>query len=117
MPLRPLVLALALLLAPAAGARASTYLPPPGKVFAGVSGGGLSSFGAASGKHAPVIQSFAAWDSTGTGYLTTARHLDARSMIHISTKSMSGQEAITPRGIAMGHGDSHLLYLNRTMAQ
>jgi hypothetical protein len=117
MPLRPLVLALALLLAPAATARAGTYLPPPGKVFAGVSGGGLSSFDAASGKQPPVIQSFAAWDSTGTGYLTTARQLDARSMIHISTRSIGGREAITPRGIAMGHGDSHLLYLNRTMAQ
>jgi hypothetical protein len=116
MPLRPLVLALALLLAPAGAARASTYLPPPGKVFAGVSGGGLSTFDAAAGKHSPVLQSFAAWDATGTGYLTSARHADARSMIHISTKSMSGHEAITPRGMAMGHGDAHLLYLNRTMA-
>jgi hypothetical protein len=116
MPLRPLVLALALLLAPTAAARASTYLPPPGKVFAGMSGGGLSGFESMAGKHSPVLQSFAAWDATGTGYLTSARHVHARSMIHISTKSMAGREAITPRGIAMGHGDAHLLYLNRTMA-
>jgi hypothetical protein len=116
MQLRPLVLALALLLAPAGVARASTYLPPPGKVFAGVSGGGISSFDTATGMHSPVLQSFAAWDATGTGYLTSAHHAGARSMIHISTKSMSGREAITPRAIAMGHGDAHLLYLNRTMA-
>jgi hypothetical protein len=116
MRLRPLVLALALLLATAGAARASTYLPPSGKVFAGLSGGGLASFDAAAGKHSAVLQSFAAWDATGTGYLTSARHEHARSMIHISTKSMSGHEAITPRGIAMGHGDAHLLYLNRTMA-
>jgi hypothetical protein len=117
MPLRPLVLALALLFAPAAAARASTYLPPPDKVFAGMSGGGLSGFESVAGKHSPVLQSFAAWDAVGTGYLTTARHDHARSMVHISTKSMSGHEAITPRGIAMGRGDAHLLYLNRTMAE
>jgi hypothetical protein len=110
------VLAVALLLALAGAAPASPYLPPPGKVFAGLSGGGLGSFEAEAGKHSPVLQTFAAWDAVGTGYLTTARQQRARSMIHISTKGMNGREAITPRAIALGQGDAHLVYLNRTMA-
>jgi hypothetical protein len=116
MQLRPLVLAFALLLALAGAAQASPYLPPPGRVFAGLSGGGVGGFEAAAGKHSPVLQTFAAWDAVGTGYLTTAQHDRARSMIHISTKGMDGREAITPRGIAGGQGDAHLVYLNRTMA-
>jgi hypothetical protein len=86
-------------------------------VFAGVSGGGsVASFDAQAGKHAAVLQSFAAWDSTGTGYLTAARRARARAMIHISTKGMNGREAITPGALAAGRGDAHLLYLNQTMA-
>jgi len=37
-------------------------------------------------------------------------------MVHISTKDGDGREAITPRGIARGHGDAHLVHLTRAFA-
>jgi hypothetical protein len=106
----------------AAGAQANPYLPPAGKVFAGVSGGITSEdsevpgFSARAGKHAAVIQTFTAWDYNYTRYLRNAAHHQARVMVHISTKGSGGGEAITPRGIARGHGDAHLVHLTRAFA-
>jgi hypothetical protein len=106
----------------ASTAHAAPYLPPAGKVFAGVSGGITSEdsevpgFSARAGKHAAVIQTFTAWDYNYTRYLRNAARHQARVMVHISTKNGSGREAITPRGIAMGHGDSHLVHLTRAFA-
>src|SRR3954449_1701513 len=101
-------------------ARANLFLPPDGKVFAGVSSSAqdsdLSAFGARTGKHAAVIQTFTAWDYNYTRYLRTAARHQARAMVHISTKGGDGNEAITPRGIAMGHGDGHLVHLTRAFA-
>jgi hypothetical protein len=101
-------------------ARANLFLPPDGKVFAGVSSSAqdsdLSAFGARTGKHAAVIQTFTAWDYNYTRYLRTAASHQARVMVHISTGGGNGREAITPRAIAMGHGDGHLVHLTRAFA-
>jgi hypothetical protein len=106
----------------AATAHANPYLPPAGKVFAGVSGSitaedsDVPGFSARAGKHAAVIQTFTAWDYDYTRYLRNATRHQARVMVHISTKGGDGREAITPRGIARGHGDGHLVRLTRAFA-
>jgi len=102
----------------ASGAQASPYVPPSGKVFAGVSGsitqpGDVSGFDARLGKHAPVIQTFTTWDYNRTRWLRHATEEHARAMVHISTKGGNGREYITPRAIAMGHGDAHIVHLTR----
>jgi hypothetical protein len=99
-------------------ANADPYLPPPGKVFAGVSGsitdpGVVPSFDARAGKHAPVVQTFVSWGYTRTRWLRLATAEHARAMVHITTLDGSGHE-ITPRAIAMGHGDSPIVQLTRT---
>jgi hypothetical protein len=96
-----------------ATAHATAYLPPPGKVFAGVSGGyEAASFERATGAHPAVFQFFGGWNQT-TSYMfegaTTAR---SRLMIHLSTMRGS-DEQVTPRGIARGGGDTYLLKLGR----
>src|SRR3954467_193130 len=85
-------------------ARANLFLPPDGKVFAGVSNSAqdsdLSAFGARTGKHAAPIQTLTAWDYNSTRSLRTAASHRARVMVHISTGGGNGREAITPRAIA-----------------
>jgi hypothetical protein len=104
-------------LACAPAALADSYQPPPGKVFSGVtSGGSVASFDAEAGKHSAVIQTFTAWDYDKTRWLRDAPGAHARAMVHISTKALDGHEAITPRGIAEGQGDAHLLHLGRAFA-
>ena len=104
---------IAAVLALPAAAHASPFLPPPGKLFAGVSGGyEAASFERETGAHPAVFQFFGGWNQT-TEYMfegaTTAR---SRLMIHLST--MRGtEEQITPRGIARGLGDDYLLTLGR----
>jgi hypothetical protein len=106
----------------ASGAHANPFLPPAGKVFAGVSGSIVAEdsdvpvFGTRSGKHPAVIQTFTAWDYDYTRYLRNAARHKARVMVHISTKGGSGREAIAPRAIAMGHGDGHIVHLTRAFA-
>lgn len=113
---------LAFAAAGAASAHASPYLPPAGKVFAGVSGsiteaGDVSSFDARAGKHAPVVQTFTTWDYNRTRWLRKATAEHARAMVHISTKGGDGREYITPRGIATGHGDAHIVHLTRAFGE
>jgi len=125
MRFRPLAGACALSLAAAFGAssaQADPYLPPAGKVFAGVSGsitqpGDVSAFDSRLGKHAPVIQTFTTWDYNRTRWLRHATEEHARAMVHISTKGGDGREYITPRGIATGHGDAHIVHLTRVFGE
>ncbi|HKN94481.1 MAG TPA: hypothetical protein VJU60_09125 [Thermoleophilaceae bacterium] len=118
-------LAVAALLAfaavPAASAHAYPYLPPAGKVFAGVSGsitepGVVPAFDSRTGKHAPVVQTFVSWGYTATRWLRLARAEHARAMVHITTLKGNGHE-ITPRAIATGHGDAPIVSLTRTFGQ
>jgi hypothetical protein len=113
---------LALAAVPAASAQASPYLPPAGKVFAGTSGsitepGVVPSFDSRTGKHAPVVQTFVSWGYTATRWLRKARAERARAMVHITTQGGNGREAITPHGIATGHGDAPIVSLTRTFGQ
>ncbi len=93
------------------------YLPPPGGVFAGVTGGGdVGGFSREVGKHPPVFQFFSSWNQSTQWMVRQARASHARLMIHIGTVTGS-REQITPRGIAMGHGDDYLLRLAQHLAE
>jgi hypothetical protein len=99
-------------LAFASGAAADAYLPPAGKIFAGVGGQPLSAYRHAVGKHPAVYQVFAAWDEYLPGIFEAAEQASARLMIHITTASGS-REMITPGGIARGQGDAWLIALGQ----
>src|SRR5262249_22608564 len=115
-------LALAIAAIAVSPAHADTFLPPAGKGFARVSGSitgedsDVPRVSGRAGKHAAVIQTFTAWDYNYTRYLRNAEREKARVMVHISTKGGNGREAITPREIAMGHGDAHPVHLTRAFA-
>jgi hypothetical protein len=93
---------------------AAPYLPPPGKVFAGVAGQPLSSYVTAVGKHPPVYEEFVAWGQWLPGITADATAAHARLMIHITT-AYGTREAITPEGIAQGRGDAWLIGLNQAI--
>lgn len=91
--------------------------PPPGKVFFGVTDTGKASsfrsFSRAVGKRPAVIQTFHSWGNSWSKSLPRWRTVRARPMLHITTRSDSGAEIITPKQIARGKGDNYLLRINR----
>lgn len=119
--------ALVALLLSASPAVAAPYLPAPGKVFLGVTGGlersDYTSFVAATGRHAPVWQLFLTWDQDRGErpyqYLRTrlamARALNVRLGLSLTTARRDGRERISPAGVAAGRGDAYLLGLNREL--
>lgn len=110
------VLALALALAGTATAR--PYLPPPGKVFTGLTGGTrIGPYERMVGKHPPVFEIFMRWN-TPTGWLAAPnRGLRTRLALHIGTASgYGGAGVISPEGIALGHSDRFLIALGRNLA-
>jgi hypothetical protein len=100
-------------------APARTLLPPPGKTFFGVTdtgeAGHFRDFARTVGKHPPVIQTFHPWGNSLHKAMPRWKSVRARPMLHITTKSDSGVELITPRQIAHGRGDDYLLRLNRAL--
>jgi hypothetical protein len=119
MPLRRLVLTLALAavatLAPAAPAGADAYLPPAGKVWNGVVGGGeIGDFESRTGKHPAVWQHWIQWG----GALERSASARTRAMLHVSTAAQQDQPGrIAPGQIARGAGDGFLIDLNRAIAR
>lgn len=96
----------------AVAANAEELAPPPGKVYAGLSGANPSTWWSrAAGKHAPVWQQFVEWGGRSTWAFRRAAAAQARPMLSISTGSLH-HELITPKAIARGTGDSYLLRLN-----
>ncbi len=102
----------------AAGApvgQAAQYLPPPGKIFAGVTDNPISAYVGPVGKHPAVYQEFVAWGEYLPYITRDATNARARMMMMIST-AFGSSEAITPQGIAQGAGDGWLIGLNRAIA-
>jgi len=101
---------------PAVGAR--SLLPPPGRVFTGVTGESASSFQRQVGKHSAIFGYFTTWSEPIRTPLAAARAAHARLFLHISTDigygSNAGEE-LTPRAIARGDGDRYLLDLAREL--
>lgn len=104
-------LAAVLCLALPGAAQADTLLPPPGKVYAGLTGG-YDTFGfeRQTGAHPAVLQFFSGFDGSLEYIFRGAAASRARLAIHLST-DRSGREVITPKGIATGHGDDFLIKL------
>jgi hypothetical protein len=116
MVVRLLPALVALSLIAAAPASGNTYLPPAGKMFAGITGGyDATSFARETGSHPSVFQFFGGWNQT-TGYMFEgAQSSRSRLMIHLSTVRGTSEQ-ITPRGIATGGGDDYLLALGQRLA-
>ena len=102
-------------------ADAELLKPPPGKVFFGVTDTGDASdfrgFARAVGKHPAVIQTFHAWGNSWDKALPRWRSVNARPMLHITTRADSGEEVITPKQIARGRGDDYLIRINTQAAR
>src|SRR5436853_4250887 len=114
---RRLLMVALFLLALAAPASGNPYLPPAGKVWAGVTGNvhPIDRFASQTGKHPPVWQFFTNWGDSTSWWFPFADQARSRPMVHITTGTL-GHEAISPRGIAMGQGDGYLVSLSRSIA-
>jgi hypothetical protein len=124
--LRSLLLAVAMLVVPAAAA-ADPYAPPAGKVFTGGTGGydaaSISAFQRLSGRQPAVYQYFftPSWTRPDQRSLQWQAGLlgrrGTRTMFALSTaRGGGGGSVITPAGIGHGRGDSYLVSLGQMIA-
>jgi hypothetical protein len=116
--LLPIVLGALLALALPAAASAEPYLPPPGKVFNGLTAGFTTGdFESEVGKHPAVWQHFISWGGNYQYTINNSRHANARLMLHLGTsKGQNLPETLSPGDIARGHGDRFLVGLTRDIA-
>jgi hypothetical protein len=107
------------LLAIAPAASADPLLPPPGKVFSGMSGGqSVGLFERQTGNHPTVFGFFTKFFGANEFIFRGAERAGSRLMLHISTQDGYGtREIVTPRGISRGDGDRYLVNLNRRIAE
>src|SRR5215217_5943191 len=100
-PMRRLVpfLVCTCLLAIAPAASADPLLPPPGKVFSGMSGGqSVGLFEPQTGNHPAVFGFFTKFFGANEFIFRGAERADSRLMLHISTQDGYGtREVVTPR--------------------
>lgn len=100
-------------------ARGQPYLPPPGRIFAGLTGGStIKSWERLVGRHPPVFEDYMTWEGP-TGWLG---HRDpwfrARLGLALGTAPGYGKPGvITPEQIARGRSDRFLVALNRDLAR
>lgn len=115
---RLLLLVIATLALGAAPAHGAAFVPPPGKVYVGMSGGWTGDpFSRQVGTDVAVFGAFVQWYGRTEHAFRAADQTGARLMLHISTQDGYGtREVITPLGIARGEGDRYLLSLNRRIA-
>jgi hypothetical protein len=97
------------------------FAPRPGRILHGVSDTTLLSdftdFAKQVGARPALLEDFYHWDTPlTTGALQRWHSTDTRGVLSLSTAPGGGQELITPRAIAMGHGDHYLLRLNQSIA-
>jgi hypothetical protein len=111
-------LAVLVLACPPATASAQPYLPPPGKVWNGVTAGfEVDDFQSRTGKHPAIWQHFIAWGGNYQYTLENSRNARARLMYHLSTsKGQNRPERFSPGEIARGAGDGFLVALTRDIA-
>src|SRR4051794_8840682 len=98
--------------------RGATYLPPPGEVFAGLTGGtSIVPFEDMVAHHPPVFERFSVWNAR-TDWLAvrySAPHI--RLAVALTTAAAKGRRAvISSEGIARGGSDRFLVAMNENMA-
>ena len=86
------------------------YLPPAGKIYAGVTAGDPKAYEQQTKVHAAVIQQFVNWGTKIGWAVDQARHNDSRLMLAVQIAS-SGANALSPAQIAAGDGDDWLKWL------
>jgi len=99
-----------------------SYLPPKGKLFAGVSDTGQTSdfreYRDRAGAHPAVMQSFESWGYVPREALRRWDDTNARGMLSISTAGCwKCPDEISPRSIARGKGDRYILALGLALAK
>ena len=112
----PLALALLCLAAPQA-AHAAAYLPPAGKVYAGITAGEPQTYERQTSAHASIFQEFITWGGTFDWALASADQNRSRSMLAIQTITPSGGEVTSPGAIARGQSDAWLQSFASYLAQ
>jgi hypothetical protein len=103
---------------PATASAQDAFLPPPGKVWNGLTAGfETADFQARAGKHPAVWQHFIAWGGHYQYTLDNSRSASARLMLHLGTsKGQNLPERFSPGEIARGDGDGFLVALTRDIA-
>lgn len=99
------------------GSRAATYLPPPGRLYAGVTAGDPQTYEQQTGAHAAIFQEFVTWGGAIDWALTAADQNRSRAMLAIQTITPSHGEVISPGAIARGDGDGWLQWLGGYLAR
>jgi hypothetical protein len=92
-------------LAPSALGQA--YLPPAGKVYAGITAGNPEVYEQQTGAHAAVFQEFVTWGSSISWAVSLAQDNQSRLMLSLQLAG-SGKHALSPAQIAAGDGDHWL---------
>ena len=111
-----LALAVACLALPA-GSRAAAYLPPAGKMYAGITAGDPATYEQQTHSHAAVFQEFITWGGTINWALTPADQNRSRAMLAIQTITPEGGEVVSPGDIAQGRADGWIEWLGAQLAQ
>jgi hypothetical protein len=101
-------------------AQARTFLPPKGKVYAGVTAGEPERFDSQTGVHSAVFQQFVLWGNRQLNAWAwhKANANRSRLALHISTANGNSQpDVISPGAIARGDGDGYLVWLNARLRE
>src|SRR3954454_4828733 len=114
-----LVASLVLMVAPSMASAGDPFLPPKGKVFAGVAmGSSIRDFQRRTGTHPAVWEQFIRWRGGSSWTFRWARNAHTRLMLAIGTSRGQGlPESISPGEIARGEGDRWILHLARVIAR
>jgi hypothetical protein len=107
---------LSLALAPARSG-AAAYLPPAGRLYAGITAGAPATYEQQTHAHAAIFQEFITWGGGVTWALAPADQNRSRAMLAIQTITPSGGEVISPGAIARGRADGWIEWLGAQLAQ
>src|SRR5436853_3178665 len=97
--------------------RAAAYLPPAGKLYAGITAGDPATYEQQTRAHAAIFQEFITWGGTIDWALSPAEENRSRAMLAIQTITPSGGEVISPGAIARGRADGWIEWLGGQLAQ
>lgn len=86
------------------------YVPPGGKIYAGITAGSPTAYEQQTGVHAAVFQEFINWGTQVDWAVSLAKQNRSRLMLAVQLTS-SGADALSPGQIAAGRGDEWLKWL------